>query len=291
MNILSVQSHVAYGHVGNAAAIPCLHALGHEVWAVHTVHFSNHPGHGGFTGRAATAEEVGTLLDGIAARGVLGDCGAIVSGYLGDANNGPPVLAMVEKVKIANPGALYLCDPVIGDAGRVFVRAGIPEFFRDRALARADIVTPNAFELGWLTEMPVNSLAEAAAAATALRGRLRPGGPRLVLATGIRVGSDSVTLLHGAETTLTVTTPWLDGHLHGTGDSLAALFLGRILSGQSHADALSAAVSGLHAVIAAAVRERLMELPLVAERARLVAPDPLVPAAALPAAPAAEGSA
>lgn len=281
MNILSVQSHVAFGHVGNAAAIPCLHALGHEVWAVNTVHFSNHPGHGGFTGRAAGPEEVAALLDGIAARGVLGGCAAVISGYLGDAANGTPLLAAVEKVKIANPRALYVCDPVIGDAGRIFVREGIPEFFRDRALSRADIVTPNAFELGWLTGMPVGGVEQAVAAAQALRAKLRAGGPRLVLATGVRHDGQATTLLLGNEGALGVTTPWLDGHLHGTGDSLAALFVGRLLNGQSHDQALALAVSGLHQSIEAAVAAGLTELPLVARRAELVAPPHVFPAEAL----------
>src|SRR6476661_130115 len=129
MNILSIQSHVAYGHVGNAAAAFPLQRIGVEVWPIHTVQFSNHTGYGAWTGRVFEAGLIGELVQGIADRGVLADCDGVLSGYMGSAETGAAILDAVARVKAANPKARYCCDPVIGDVGRgVFVKAGILEF-------------------------------------------------------------------------------------------------------------------------------------------------------------------
>ena len=153
--ILSIQSWVATGHVGNAAAMFPLQRLGAEVWAVHTVQFSNHPGHGGFAGQVFGGAAVREVVDGIEARGLLGACDAVLSGYLGDAGTGGAVLHAVDRVRALNPAALYCCDPVIGDTGKgVFVRAGIPELLAAQAVPRADVLTPNQFELEHLTGVP-----------------------------------------------------------------------------------------------------------------------------------------
>ena len=88
MNILSLQSHVAYGHVGNSAAVFALQRLGIEVWPVHTVQFSNHPGYGGFRGRAFDAGLIGDVVQGIEERGALAACDGVLSGYVGSAEIG-----------------------------------------------------------------------------------------------------------------------------------------------------------------------------------------------------------
>ncbi|PZP40170.1 MAG: pyridoxal kinase, partial [Azospirillum brasilense] len=138
MNILSIQSWVAYGHVGNASAVFPLQRLGAEVWALNTVQFSNHTGYGAWRGQVFGAELIRELVTGIEERGVLGTCDAVLSGYMGDAAIGEAILEAVTRVRAANPQAVYCCDPVIGDVGRgVFVRPGIPEFMRDRALPAA----------------------------------------------------------------------------------------------------------------------------------------------------------
>src|SRR3954452_7573125 len=164
--ILSIQSWVCYGHVGNSAAVFPLQRLGFEVWAVDTVQFSNHTGYGAWRGRVFEATHIAELIDGIAERGVLGACDAVLSGYMGDAALGEAILDAVRRVKAANPRALYCCDPVIGDVGRgVFVRPGIAEFLRDRAVPAADIVTPNHFELERLVGREVATVEEAIDAA------------------------------------------------------------------------------------------------------------------------------
>jgi pyridoxine kinase len=183
MNILSIQSWVAYGHVGNAAAVFPLQRLGAEVWAVNTVQFSNHPGYPSWTGHVFTGQQIAEVVDGIAARGVLEACDGMLSGYLGDGGVAEAVVSAAERVKAANPAALYCCDPVIGDVGKgVYVRAGLPELIRDRALPRADIVTPNQFELEYLSGIACGTRAGAKAAAAALQA----GGPRTVLVTSLR---------------------------------------------------------------------------------------------------------
>ena len=144
MNILSIQSSVAYGHVGNSAAVFPLQRLGHTVWPVATVQFSNHPGYGQWRGPIFAANDVAAVVAGIAERGVFSRCDAVLSGYMGDAAIGTVILDAVAEVRKANPKALYCCDPVIGDVGRgVFVRPGIPKFIRDRSVPVADIITPN----------------------------------------------------------------------------------------------------------------------------------------------------
>src|SRR5450759_4301784 len=122
MNLLSIQSHVAYGHVGNAAAVFPLQRMGVEVWPLHTVQFSYHTGYGNWQGRVFDAGMIRELVAGIAQRGVLGTCDGVLSGYMGGADIGSAILDCVASVKRANPAARYACDPVIGDVGRgVFV--------------------------------------------------------------------------------------------------------------------------------------------------------------------------
>ena len=154
--ILSIQSAVAYGHVGNSAAVFPLQRLGFEVWPVNTVLFSNHTGYGAWRGRVVALDWVEEIIEGIAERGAIPRTRAVLSGYLGDPSLGEAVLRTVARVRAERPDMLYACDPVMGDEGRgFFVRPGIPEFFRDHAVPAADIVTPNQFELAWLAGRPI----------------------------------------------------------------------------------------------------------------------------------------
>lgn len=274
MNILSVQSWVAYGHVGNAAAVFPLQRLGAEVWAVNTVQFSNHTGYGGWTGRAFGADEIAAVIEGIAARGVFGTCDAVLSGYLGDPAAGGAVLDAVARVKAANPRALWCCDPVMGDAGRGFyVRDGVAAFFAGPALAQADILTPNHFELEHLAGRRVATLAEAKAAVASVQAR----GPRCVLVTSLVTDAtpeDAIDLLaaEGGAFHL-LRTPRLPIAANGAGDALAALFLFHRLRGGRADVALAEAVSALYGVLRATVAAGARELQLIAAQAELAAPS------------------
>lgn len=149
--IVSIQSQVIAGHVGNAAAVPQMRAAGFTVAAVPTVLFSNHPGHGRFRGRATDPELVSELLHGIEEHGVLADTVCIVSGYLGSEQTGQAVAAFVDRALAAHPGILYVCDPVMGDTGSgVFVAPGVVDVLRGELVARAHVLTPNQFEAGIL---------------------------------------------------------------------------------------------------------------------------------------------
>ena len=135
MNLLSIQSHVAYGHVGNSVAVFALQRIGVEVWPVNTVQFSNHTGYGKARGQVLDAALIREVVGGIEDRGVLGECDGVLSGYVGSAGIGGAILEAVATVKRANPAAKYCCDPVIGDAGRgVYVRDGVPEFMKAKAV-------------------------------------------------------------------------------------------------------------------------------------------------------------
>ena len=269
--VLSLQSRVAYGHVGNAASIFPLQRLGIEAWALDTVAFSNHTGHGRWRGSAVPAEIVAELFEGIAELGILPHIDAVLSGYLGDQATGPVLLDIVERIKRANPGALFCCDPVIGDVDTgSYVTEGIAEFFRDRALALADIVTPNQFELEFLTGTPVTSLADAAAAARTLGA----WGPQIVLVTSLAADPDRVTMLaSGPEGAWAVHTPRLPVTLNGCGDVTAALFLAHLLRGENLPDALALTASSIFAVIDATARAGRYELALVAAQDELLSPS------------------
>jgi pyridoxine kinase len=273
MSILSIQSHVAYGHVGNSAAVFPLQRLGFEVWPVHTVQFSNHPGHGAFRGEVFAPAATAALVEGIAALGVLSRCEAVLSGYLGAAETGEAVLEAVRLAKAANPAALYCCDPVIGDTGRgIYVRPGVPEFLRDRALAAADILTPNHFELEWLAGGAVTSH-EGLLAALAGLHRLGPG---VVCVTSLRLEDtpgDALDLVVSTGSAIyRLRTPRLDCEVSGAGDVTAALFLGHYLKTRDAVAALESAAASVYGLIRQSHAAGSGEIALIAAQAEIVAP-------------------
>ncbi|MBV9078286.1 MAG: pyridoxal kinase PdxY [Methylobacteriaceae bacterium] len=273
MNILSIQSHVAYGHVGNASATFPMQRLGHEVWPIHTVQFSNHTGYGSWTGRVFDGQAVEELVEGIAARGVLPACDGVLSGYMGSADIGQAILGTVARVREANPAALYCCDPVIGDVGRgVFVRPGIPEFMHDGAVPAADLVTPNQFELDLLAGRTTATLADAKAALAAVQGL----GPRVVLVTSLQTEdtpADAIDLAAGeAGEVWRVRTPRLGVSVNGAGDAIAALFFVHYLATRSAAEALGRAASSVFGLLKRTEEAGSREILLVAAQDEFVQP-------------------
>jgi pyridoxine kinase len=282
MNILSIQSWVAFGHVGNAAAVFPMQRLGVEAWAVNTVQFSNHTGYGKWRGQVFDADLVRELVLGIEERGQLPACNGVLSGYMGDAGIGEAILDAVERVKQANPRALYCCDPVIGDVGRgVFVRPGIPEFMRDRAVPAADLVTPNAFELAWLTGLAVDSLGAAAAACDALHAL----GPKVILLTSFEpTDADPTTialLVSDRGIRHIVRTPRLPLSVNGAGDAIAALFLVHYARANDARIALENAASSIFGLLRRTAEAGSREILLVAAQDEFVAPTTRFTAATL----------
>ena len=274
MNILSIQSHVAYGHVGNASAAFPMQRLGHEVWAINTVQFSNHTGYGAWRGPVFPADAIREVVTGVEERCVLPSCDGVLSGYMGDAAIGEAILDAVDRVRTANPKALYCCDPVIGDVGRgVFVRPGIPEFMRDRALPAADVVTPNQFELEYLTGVTVGSLGAAVAAVAAVRAR----GPKAALVTSLRTPEtpeDAIDLLAvDGEGAFRLRTPLLPVAVNGAGDAIAALFFVHLLTTGSAAEALSLAGSSVYGLLKATSDAGSREILTIAAQEEFVRPS------------------
>lgn len=273
MNILSIQSHVAFGHVGNASAVFPMQRLGVEVWPIHTVQFSNHTGYGAWKGRVFDGGMIEEVMEGIAERGVLPSCDGVLSGYMGSADIGHAILHSVERVRAANPKALYCCDPVMGDTGRgVFVRPGIPEFMREQAVPAADIVTPNQFELELLTDIEIRTIADAHRAVEALRD----AGPKVVLVTSLvtdETPDDAIDLMAAdARGAFRVRTPKLDVSVNGAGDAIAALFFVHYLREESAAAALAKAAASIYGLLKRTKEAGSREILTVAAQDEFVTP-------------------
>lgn len=273
VNILSIQSHVVYGHVGNASAVFPMQRLGHEVWPIHTVQFSNHTGYGDWKGRVFDGGMIEECVDGIAARGVLGTCDGVLSGYMGSSDIGEAILGTVAKVKAANSRAQYCCDPVIGDVGRgIFVRPGIPEFMKARAVSAADVLTPNQWELNYLAGRETPTLAAARAAIAAVHAM----GPRIILVTSLHTDDtppDSIDLVASdAGELFRVRTPRLPLSVNGAGDAIAALFFVHWLTTGSAAKALGLASASIFGLLKRTADAKSREILTVAAQDEFVAP-------------------
>ena len=276
VNILSIQSHVAYGHVGNSVAVFALQRLGCEVWPVHTVQFSNHTGYAAWRGEVFSASTIDQVVAGIADRGVLASCDGVLSGYVGSLETGAAILTAVGKVRAANPDAMYCCDPVIGSRARgVFVQPGLSDFFRDRAVPAAQIVTPNHFELDRLAGRDTADMAQVLAAIAALHAR----GPSAILVTSVAAsetpaGHVDVVASDGTAQYL-VRAPKLATAGNGAGDLIAALFLYHFLRSGAVAEALARATSSVFGLLRRTLAAGASELALIAAQDELVAPSEL----------------
>ncbi|MGD0103174.1 MAG: pyridoxal kinase PdxY [Rhodopila sp.] len=278
MNILSIQSWVSYGHVGNASAVFPLQRLGAEVWAINTVQFSNHTGYGDWKGSVYSGRSVRDLVDGIAARDAFRRCDAVLTGYVGGADIGDAILHAVATVRRANPKAVYCCDPVIGDSDTgVYVRPGIEGFLRAHALPAADIATPNCFEIERLTGLDCTTLHCAKQAVLRLRSMLHADGPACVLLTSLATEDtpadhiDMLTFDVGAFHRLR--TPRLKLSVNGAGDAIAALFLFHWLRTGSAVAALEAAGSSVYGLLRRTEEAGSREILTVLAQEEFVAPS------------------
>jgi len=229
MAVLSIQSHVVFGYAGNTAAVFPLQRLGREVWAINTVEFSNHTGYGAWRGEVLDAGLVSELVTGLDERGALVRCEAVLSGYLGDAGSGKAVIDAVKRVREKSAGALYCCDPVMGDTGRGFyVKSGIPDMFRNELVPLADIVCPNQFELETLTGVKIENSDDAVKAVNILHEM----GPSVVLVTSFKEKDGEIGMIASDKKNMfKISTPELplDSGVAGTGDMTTAVFLSRYL--------------------------------------------------------------
>ena len=273
VNILSIQSSVAYGHVGNSAAVFPLQRIGVEVWPVNTVQFSNHTGYGKWRGAVVPVEVVRDVVQGIEERGILPVCDGVLSGYLGDAALGEVILDAYSRIKRVNAKATYCLDPVMGDVGRgFFVRPGIPEFMRDKALPAATLITPNQFELEFLSGLPVRDFPTSLRAAKALQER----GPSIVLVTSLcredGLSDEIEVLAVDPGSAYVVATPKLPIVVNGAGDTTAALFYAHWLRTQSIRSALELTVNAIFAVLEKTVEDAAGEIQLIAAQDAIANP-------------------
>ena len=273
LNILSIQSSVVYGHVGNSAAVFPLQRLGVEVWPVNTVHFSNHTGYGSWGGAVLPTPVIVDLVRGLEERGVLSNCNGVLSGYMGDVELGRVILDLVQRVRTANPSSVYCLDPVMGDTGRGFyVRPGISELMRDEALPLASVITPTQFELEFLADQPITDLESTLTAVE----RLRERGPSVVLVTSLlRNDSDPNTievLAADKESAYLISTPQLPLSVNGAGDATAAIFFAHWLVGKPLVVALEKTVNSIFAVLELTAEKNSREIQLVAAQDQIADP-------------------
>lgn len=276
--ILSIQSHVVYGYVGNRAAVFPLQRLGFDVSAINTVQFSNHTGYGSFTGEIFAPAHIKDLIQGLRDRDVLKDVKAVLSGYLGAAGMGQIILDTVAEIRSIHPDLIYCCDPVMGDTDRgMFVKDDIPPFFRDQALKQASIITPNQFELSWLTGIEIVTLQDAIKACEAAIAL----GAQTVLLTSLlhdQTPQGHIQMLAVTKDgeKVIVTTPRLDFAVppNGSGDATAALFLGHILKTRSVQEALGRTASGIYSIFEATAAQGGRELALIQAQDSFAASEP-----------------
>ena len=264
MKVLSIQSAVAYGHVGNSAAVFPLQRIGVEVLPDYTVNFSNHTGYGAWRGPLISPDDVREVIAGIEDRGVFGEIDVVLSGYQGGEGIADVILDAVARVKAANPAAVYACDPVMGNAkSGCFVAPAIPVLLRERVVPASDIATPNQFELGFLTDTAPDSLESTLTSADALRAT----GPSTVLVTSVeRPDREDGTIEMLAVTedgAWIVQTPLLPMKANGSGDVTAALFTAHFTRTGDAADALARTTSSVFDLLERTYRAGARELQLI----------------------------
>lgn len=263
VNILSIQSHVCYGCVGNKAAVYPLQSMGFDVWPIHTVQFSNHTGHGTWKGQVHTAAHVQEVIDGLRELHVLNQCQAVLSGYLGDSEVGDVIVSTVQDLKKENPNIVYLCDPVMGDtATGCFVRPGVVDFFKTYSLNTATLLTPNHFEAEILFGREITTIDDAAAAG---RYFMSHGVKVVVIKTVPCDEAHTCSVLISDKGAWAAYAPKLrtTHPLSGTGDLFSALFLGYFLKICDEHVAWRAALQTVREVIADTQRTDERELRIV----------------------------
>lgn len=270
-----MQSHVAFGYVGNKAAVFPMQRLGNEVITINTVQFSNHTGYGSWTGDIMSIDHIDKIFTGLQDRGALDNLDAVLTGYLGDKVLGEVLLKWLDVIKKHNPNVIYCCDPVIGDVGRgVFVRPGVPEFFAKQALPHVAILTPNQFELTYLTGIEINTLEDAKTACNILHDK----GVQTVLVTSLtrQESSEDVIemLISNKKSSYLVSTPRLPMPIapNGSGDMTAAMFLAKYLESKDLKTSLEHTAAAIYAVFTKTLEMQQRELAIISAQDELINP-------------------
>ncbi|QPC85877.1 pyridoxal kinase PdxY [Mesorhizobium sp. NBSH29] len=269
--VIVISSHVVRGSVGNRAAVFALETLGFPVWAVPTVVLPWHPGHGPATRIVPDAEQFSALLADLERAPWLGEVGAVLSGYLGNAAQADAVGSLVKAVRARNPDAVYICDPVMGDKGGLYVAPELAVALRDRLMPLADIATPNRYELAWMVGTPLDDIQSVIAAAL-------DAGPATMLVTSapaMMSGGIGNLLLTGSEVLLSEHRV-IERPPNGLGDLTAAVFLARRLDGQPDAKALQSTTATVFEILARTAKRGADELTLETDAQSLSNPMAMV---------------
>ncbi|MDR0488623.1 MAG: pyridoxal kinase PdxY [Propionibacteriaceae bacterium] len=271
--IMSIQSSVAFGHVGNSVAGFTLMRMGVETYPVVTVHYSNTTSYGSWKGPVLSSKDVMDVVTGVDERGALAEVDGVLSGFQGSESMGETILSAVELIKIRNPEAIYCCDPVMGDVGRgMFVAPGIPEFLRDRVVPYADIVTPNQYELDFLTESETTSTKDLLCAVDQMISK----GPSTILVTSAIADDtpeNSISMLAATrDEAWLISTPLLDQVFTGSGDMTSAVFFAHFLESSRLDFALEKTASVIYSVLEATVQAGRRELALVSAQDQIINP-------------------
>jgi pyridoxine kinase len=223
--VLAISSQVVYGLVGLNCIVPALQSGGHEVMAIPTILLSNHPGHGKPEGRVTAPSELAGMIAALEKLGAFENIDAVITGYFASAEQIEIVAALIARLKCK----IILVDPVLGDHGKLYVGQAVAEAIRDHLLPLATILTPNAFELSWLSGLPTRNSVEAIQAARSLK-------VNEVIATSVmKSASELLTLRISWEEVETITSPIEAKVPNGTGDFLSGLYLSGLLSAAPHA--------------------------------------------------------
>lgn len=272
MTVLSIQSSVIFGYVGNNIARPVLQTLGYDVWCVDTVNFSNHPGYGSFTGSVKEAHKIQEEINGLANLDILGECDAILSGYLGEVETAKTVSRTIELIKEQNETAIYLLDPVIGDDGQIYVKNGLIEAFKNELLPKADVILPNQSELGWLSGLKINDVSSLKTASK----YLIKCGAKTVVVTGIPEIETLTNYVVTSDAFWAISTPKLNRKFSGTGDLFSSLFTGAFLQTKDLYNALNFATEGCSIVVRETQKKdskELSVLPVLNQFSRIEKPS------------------
>jgi pyridoxine kinase len=259
VTVLSIQSSVIFGYVGNNIARPVLQTLGYDVWCVDTVNFSNHPGYGSFTGSVKEAHKIQEEINGLANLDILGECDAILSGYLGEVETAKTVSRTIELIKEQNETAIYLLDPVIGDDGQIYVKNGLIEAFKNELLPKADVILPNQSELGWLSGLKINDVSSLKTASK----YLIKCGAKTVVVTGIPEIETLTNYVVTSDAFWAISTPKLNRKFNGTGDLFSSLFTGAFLQTKDLYNALNFATEGCSIVVRETQKKDSKELSVL----------------------------
>ena len=269
--VIVISSHVARGSVGNRAAVFALETLGHPVWAVPTVILPWHPGHGPATRIVPEPEEFWAFMQDLQRAPWLGEVAGVVSGYLGDAGQAADVAALVGAAKAKNPDALYLCDPVMGDASGLYVDPSVAEAMRDLLMPIADIATPNRYELEWMSGLELGDLQTTIEVA-------RAAGPERMLVTSApaMIAGGVGNLLVSPYEVLLAEHRTIERPPNGLGDLTAAVFMARLLAGQTDAKALQSTTAAVYEILARTAKRGADELQLETDARSLSQPMAMV---------------